>query len=107
MNCDYKVDSCPFCGCAEIEMMKIYDTGGWYLRCGDCRVETPVYSTLQLAIKKWNRRERSIRRGKWIEQKGILHPLEVDGICNICGYTTGFYKFYDYCPKCGAKIEVR
>lgn len=51
-----EVDSCPFCGCAEIEIMKIYDTGGWYLRCGNCRVETPVYSTLQLAIKKWNRR---------------------------------------------------
>lgn len=56
MNCDYKADPCPFCGCTEIEMMKIYDTGGWYLRCGNCRIETPVYSTLQSAIKNWNRR---------------------------------------------------
>lgn len=43
--------------------------------------------------------------GKWIERKGVLHPLETDGECSECGYVTGFYRFFNYCPNCGAKLH--
>lgn len=43
--------------------------------------------------------------GKWIIKKGVLHPLEIDGICPKCGYTTGFYTLLNFCPNCGEKME--
>lgn len=42
--------------------------------------------------------------GHWKIQHGVLHPLETDGICSECGYTTSFYEFFNYCPNCGAKM---
>ena len=45
------------------------------------------------------------KKGRWMVEKGILHPLETDGICSVCGHATGFYKFYDYCPNCGAEMR--
>lgn len=45
------------------------------------------------------------QKGRWMVEKGILHPLETDGICSVCGHATGFYKFYDYCPNCGAEMR--
>ena len=42
--------------------------------------------------------------GEWIPQKGVLHRLEIDGICSECGYVTGFYRFFNYCPNCGARM---
>lgn len=41
----------------------------------------------------------------YIKTRGALHPLGREGICSNCGNTTDFYKFYHYCPKCGAKID--
>ena len=47
-----------------------------------------------------------VRHGEWIERKGELHPLEMDGVCSICGHTTSFYRFHNYCPNCGAKMDL-
>ena len=47
-----------------------------------------------------------IRHGRWIERRGELHPLEMDGVCSICGHTTSFYRFHNYCPNCGAKMDL-
>jgi Lar family restriction alleviation protein len=47
---------CPFCGCAEIEEIKIHDTNEWYLKCGGCRIEQPLYRTLEKAEDSWNTR---------------------------------------------------
>lgn len=44
-------------------------------------------------------------RGQWFEKEGVLHPLETDGICTVCGYVTGFYNFFNFCPKCGADMQ--
>ena len=44
-------------------------------------------------------------RGQWLEKDGVLHPLETDGICTVCGYVTGFYNFFNFCPKCGADMR--
>lgn len=46
-----------------------------------------------------------VRHGKWVEIKGVLHPLETDGICTECGYETGFYNFFNFCPNCGADMR--
>lgn len=41
----------------------------------------------------------------WIIKEGVLHPLETDGICSHCGYTTGFYSLYKFCPNCGFHMK--
>lgn len=46
-----------------------------------------------------------VRHGKWVEIKGVLHPLETDGICTECGYETGFYNSFKFCPNCGARMD--
>lgn len=51
-----ELKSCPFCGCCEIECAKIRETGEWYLKCGDCGIEQPLYKTLKDAQEAWNRR---------------------------------------------------
>lgn len=45
------------------------------------------------------------KRGKWVVKVGDLYPGEKCGTCSRCGYQTEFYLFYDYCPKCGARME--
>lgn len=41
----------------------------------------------------------------WIIKEGVLHPLETDGICSHCGFTSGFYTLYEFCPKCGFHMK--
>ena len=40
----------------------------------------------------------------WKIEKGVLHPLETDGVCSNCNYATSFYNDYNYCPHCGFKM---
>ena len=56
-----------------------------------------IYDTLTSKIEQLN-------SAYWIIKKGVLHPLETDGICSNCNYTTSFYDYYNYCPKCGFKM---
>jgi len=51
-----KLKPCPFCGSFEIEATKIDDTGEWYLECGDCGIEQPLYKNFADAVNAWNRR---------------------------------------------------
>ena len=44
-------------------------------------------------------------RARWDVKKGLLHPLEIDGVCTSCGFITGFYCQYKHCPQCGALME--
>lgn len=51
-----KLKPCPFCGSFDIEATKIDDTGEWYLECGDCGIEQPLYKNFADAVNAWNRR---------------------------------------------------
>lgn len=53
------------------------------------------------------------RKGHWIDKSHLFESCSAE--CSVCGersngYVTdnGFslqYKYYDFCPKCGAKME--
>ena len=60
---------------------------------------------LNIAIEKSRADVQEVRRGHWIESIGELHPNEKDEICSECGYVTGFARFFNYCPECGARME--
>lgn len=64
----------------------------------DGEVFAPRLPALEEAIKILKQPER--KKGKWIVK--TEGPF---GYCSRCGYGTGFYPFYDFCPHCGAKMD--
>ena len=47
--------------------------------------------------------------GKWIELPKALNPNENPCKCSNCGHILSFMNYYpksNYCPNCGAKMEV-
>ena len=47
-----------------------------------------------------------VRHGRWIEDSGF-------NTCSLCGNyfdrydDGGYYQDFDYCPKCGAKMDLK
>lgn len=46
---------CPFCGCTEIEQIKLLNNT-WYFRCGGCHTAQGSYPTQKAAAEARNRR---------------------------------------------------
>lgn len=48
------------------------------------------------------------KRGKWkcSYPKIEANPMFMYGICSICGFEQGISNKLNYCPNCGAKMEV-
>lgn len=43
------------------------------------------------------------KRARWVEEEDRINHWH----CGECGFVTGrAYRFYTYCPNCGAKMEV-
>lgn len=59
-----KIDSCPFCGCDNAEILE-YQRGKLFtIMCNTCGAKGPVSDSLCYCIEKWNRRGSS---GFWEE----------------------------------------
>ena len=102
-----KLLPCPFCG------GKARWTGR-YVQCYDCDIRTDEYSTdynntaYAKAMSAWNRRTQPnepVKHGKWTTNSD--YPDMV--ICSLCGWRESVWwadKGTNYCPNCGAKMEV-
>lgn len=46
--------------------------------------------------------------GKWIKRREFVEEWQFDGFrCSICNWWKGNFETYNYCPNCGAKMEVQ
>ena len=45
-----------------------------------------------------------VRHGRWVQTKApFMNECEV---CSVCGYRTVWGHRYNYCPNCGAKMDL-
>lgn len=49
-----------------------------------------------------------VRHGRWIDAYPDIepNPMFMYGICSECGFEQGISKYLNYCPNCGAKMDV-
>jgi hypothetical protein len=53
------------------------------------------------------------KKGKWIREDGIAHGIVSRVVkCSLCGKNAGlseegFWNLSDFCPNCGARMEVK
>lgn len=50
-----------------------------------------------------------IRHGRWINAYPNIesNPMFMYGICSECGFEQGISKYLNYCPNCGAKMDLK
>lgn len=48
-----------------------------------------------------------VRHGRWIDAYPDIepNPMFMYGICSECGFEQGIFKYLNYCPNCGAKMD--
>ena len=49
-----------------------------------------------------------VRHGRWINAYPNIepNPMFIYGICSECGFEQGISKYLNYCPNCGAKMDL-
>ena len=49
-----------------------------------------------------------VRHGRWIDAYPDIepNPMFMYGICSECGFEQGISKYLNYCPNCGAKMDL-
>ena len=49
-----------------------------------------------------------VRHGRWIDAYPDIesNPMFMYGICSECEFEQGISKYLNYCPNCGAKMDV-
>lgn len=47
--------------------------------------------------------------GRWIDAYPDIepNPMFMYGICSECGFEQGISKYLNYCPNCGAKMDLK
>ena len=50
-----------------------------------------------------------VRHGRWIDAYPDIepNPMFMYGICSECGFEQGISKYLNYCPNCGARMDLR
>lgn len=50
-----------------------------------------------------------VQHGRWIDAYPDIepNPMFMYGICSECGFEQGISKYLNYCPNCGAKMDLR
>ena len=49
-----------------------------------------------------------VRHGRWVNAYPDIepNPMFMYGICSECGFEQGISKYLNYCPNCGAKMDL-
>ena len=49
-----------------------------------------------------------VRHGRWVDAYPDIepNPMFMYGICSECGFEQGISKYLNYCPNCGAKMDL-
>jgi len=105
---------CPFCGCEDAGLHEnvsmVDDNVSWSVDCNNCGASV-IENTAEQAAEAWNRRaivhesEKDARTGEWISHKERHNSARyIYYKCSECGYEDGYPP--NYCPNCGAKMEV-
>ena len=46
------------------------------------------------------------KNGKWLQKEDPFGFFEEIPVCSECGHTTEMRRTYNFCPHCGARMEV-
>lgn len=51
----------------------------------------------------------SVRHGRWVDVYPDIepNPMFMYGICSECGFEQGISKYLNYCPNCGAIMDLK
>ena len=50
--------------------------------------------------------DETVRHGRWEMKPDPYGFFDEIPVCSECGHTTKMRETYNYCPRCGAKMEV-
>jgi rubrerythrin len=50
--------------------------------------------------------DETVRHGRWEMKPDPYGFFDEIPVCSECGHTTKMRETYNYCPHCGAKMEV-
>lgn len=84
----------------------IDDLMGGYIPIGTSTFKEGVVDGYARAISRIKTLPSAEKKGKWIQKKDPYGFFETIPVCSECGHTTKMRETYDYCPNCGAKMDV-
>lgn len=107
------------CGCggeAYYHMLGNAITQGYYICCEECGTKTAVHGTLTEAVKAWNiaMGERTAKVERKSDTYVVTPPKSTTtsyetrtNLWEECGncHAMGMYHGWNYCPKCGVKLD--
>lgn len=105
---DKYLKPCPFCDHEAV----IDDCGDhrYFVHCTHCSInQDKLYAQRCDAIRAWNRRAKEPKKGQWDVEHGVFMYDDIYGDiyrCSVCGYRDRDPEGFNYCPHCGAKMEV-
>ena len=103
---EIRLKPCPFCG-GQAEVVRVTDKyPNYVVNCRKCRISTAWYADVKQLSEFWNKRA-SEKHGKWTPK--YIRPYEdcIDILtCSECGADYDVSEVSNYCPNCGAKMEV-
>ena len=114
---------CPFCGGEALLSHDYEGIGASYVRCEKCGLESIRFiksfecASDDRAVEFWNRRADAdcirymdaadvapVRHGQWRTHSDRPDSL-ICSVCN-CGFDMWKHDPHNYCPNCGAKMDL-
>lgn len=70
-------------------------------------IEYVMLSEVQMKMRKLPSAEPERKTGRWEMKHDPYGFFDEIPVCSECGCTTKMREVYNFCPNCGAKMEVR
>ena len=93
---------CPFCGGQATYFSEECEDGSkdWGIACMDCGAEINCFTTLEDAIEHYQLPKADVAP--------VVHGRWEDGqLCSVCDFDRSYFRpRFNYCPNCGAKMDL-